>query len=112
MTVIPDLLGIPISSLREMNILLHLRHENIVELKEIVVGKSLDRQVSDVYLNYLHFHFLSLQKVTHLCEVFVIWVVCCSIFLVMEYCEQDLASLLDNMQSPFSEAQVILHIFR
>lgn len=27
-------------------------------------------------------------------------------FLVMEYCEQDLASLLDNMQAPFSEAQV------
>ncbi|XP_035680341.1 cyclin-dependent kinase 10-like isoform X1 [Branchiostoma floridae] len=29
-----------------------------------------------------------------------------SIFLVMEYCEQDLASLLDNMDTPFSEAQV------
>lgn len=29
-----------------------------------------------------------------------------SIFLVMEYCEQDLASLLDNMQTPFTESQV------
>ena len=29
-----------------------------------------------------------------------------SIFLVMAYCEQDLASLLDNMQNPFSESQV------
>jgi cyclin-dependent kinase 10 len=29
-----------------------------------------------------------------------------SIFLVMSYCEQDLASLLDNMQTPFSESQV------
>lgn len=29
-----------------------------------------------------------------------------SIFLVMEYCEQDLASLLDNMQQPFTESQV------
>ncbi|CAH1780024.1 unnamed protein product [Owenia fusiformis] len=63
--------GIPISGLREMTILLNLRHDNIVELREIVVGKSLD-----------------------------------SMFLVMEYCEQDLASLLDNMQAPFSEAQV------
>ncbi|KAK2141393.1 hypothetical protein LSH36_1109g00033 [Paralvinella palmiformis] len=63
--------GLPISALREINILLILRHENIVELMEIAVGKSLD-----------------------------------SIFLVMKYCEQDLASLLDNMQSPFSEAQV------
>lgn len=30
----------------------------------------------------------------------------CSIFLVMGYCEQDLASLLENMPTPFSEAQV------
>lgn len=29
-----------------------------------------------------------------------------SIFLVMEYCEQDLASLLDNMQKPFLETHV------
>lgn len=29
-----------------------------------------------------------------------------SIFLVMEYCEQDLASLLDNMTSPFQESQI------
>lgn len=33
-------------------------------------------------------------------------ILCCSIFLAMEYCEQDLASLLDNMQAPFSESQV------
>uniref|UniRef100_A0A4W3IXJ7 Cyclin-dependent kinase 10 n=1 Tax=Callorhinchus milii TaxID=7868 RepID=A0A4W3IXJ7_CALMI len=63
--------GIPISSLREINLLLKVRHPNIVELKEVVVGTHLD-----------------------------------SIFLVMGYCEQDLASLLENMQSPFSEAQV------
>ncbi|XP_014675835.1 PREDICTED: cyclin-dependent kinase 10-like [Priapulus caudatus] len=63
--------GIPVSGLREINILLNLRQENIVQLKEVAVGKSLD-----------------------------------SIFLVMEYCEQDLASLLDNMNSPFSESQV------
>ena len=31
----------------------------------------------------------------------------CSIFLLMSYCEQDLASLLDNMQKPFTEAQVV-----
>lgn len=63
--------GIPLSGLREINILLNVRHENIVQLKEVVVGKSLD-----------------------------------SLFLVMEYCEQDLASLLDNMPAPFSESQV------
>ena len=63
--------GLPVSSLREINILLNLRHKNIVELKEVVVGRRLD-----------------------------------SLFLVMEYCEQDLASLLDNMTSNFTEAQV------
>jgi len=35
----------PISVLREINILLNLRHENIVQLKEAVVGKSLERLV-------------------------------------------------------------------
>uniref|UniRef100_A0A914HXZ0 cyclin-dependent kinase n=1 Tax=Globodera rostochiensis TaxID=31243 RepID=A0A914HXZ0_GLORO len=37
------------------------------------------------------------------------------IFLVMEYCDQDLASLLDNMNSPFTEAQIkclLLQLFR
>ncbi|XP_055001019.1 cyclin-dependent kinase 10 isoform X2 [Sorex araneus] len=63
--------GVPISSLREITLLLRLRHPNIVELKEVVVGNHLE-----------------------------------SIFLVMGYCEQDLASLLENMPTPFSEAQV------
>ncbi|XP_022199786.1 cyclin-dependent kinase 10-like [Nilaparvata lugens] len=63
--------GMPLSGLREISVLLRCNHENIVQLKEVVVGKSLE-----------------------------------SIFLAMEYCEQDLASLLDNMQNPFSESQV------
>jgi len=63
--------GIPVSGLREISILLNCNHENIVRVREIAVGRSLE-----------------------------------SIFLVMAYCEQDLASLLDNMQNPFSESQV------
>uniref|UniRef100_A0A8I3MRK1 Cyclin dependent kinase 10 n=2 Tax=Canis lupus familiaris TaxID=9615 RepID=A0A8I3MRK1_CANLF len=72
--------GVPISSLREITLLLRLRHPNIVELKEVVVGTHLE-----------------------------------SIFLVMGYCEQDLASLLENMPTPFSEAQVkciVLQVLR
>jgi hypothetical protein len=38
--------------------------------------------------------------------IIVILFLVCSLFLVMEYCEQDLASLLDNMAAPFSESQV------
>jgi cyclin-dependent kinase 10 len=63
--------GFPVSGLREIQVLLSSNHENVVRLKEVVVGKSLE-----------------------------------SIFLVMDYCEQDLASLLDNMDAPFSESQV------
>lgn len=63
--------GFPVGGLREIQVLLASKHENIVRLKEVVVGRSLE-----------------------------------SIFLVMEYCEQDLASLLDNMDAPFSESQV------
>ena len=65
--------GLPISSLREINLLLKMRHKNIVELNEVVVGRKLD-----------------------------------SIFLVMEYVDQDLASLLDNMTNHFTEAQVAI----
>lgn len=63
--------GLPISGLREIQILLGCCHENIVRLNEVVVGRSLE-----------------------------------SIFVSMEYCEQDLASLLDNMSTPFTESQV------
>lgn len=63
--------GMPISGLREIMLLQTCKHPNVVSLKEVVVGRSLE-----------------------------------SIFLVMEYCEQDLASLLDNMQTRFMEAQV------
>lgn len=57
--------------LREISILQKLKHHNIVNLKEIVVGKTLE-----------------------------------SIFLVMEYCEQDLQTVIENMDTPFNESQV------
>ncbi|XP_020800658.1 cyclin-dependent kinase 10 [Drosophila serrata] len=63
--------GLPVSGLREIMILKQCKHENIVRLREVVVGKSLD-----------------------------------SIFLVMDFCEQDLASVLDNMSQPFTESEV------
>ncbi|CAL4121847.1 unnamed protein product, partial [Meganyctiphanes norvegica] len=63
--------GMPVSGLREIMLLQACNHQNIVCLKEVVVGRSLD-----------------------------------SIFLVMEYCEHDLGSLLDNMSTPFQESHV------
>lgn len=35
--------GLPVSGLREISVLLSCRHENIVQLKEVVVGRSLER---------------------------------------------------------------------
>lgn len=84
-------LGIPVSGLREIQILMSCSHENIVRLKEVVVGRSLERFDTKCYAGRLHLFYSFLF---------------CSIFVAMEYCEQDLASLLDNMTAPFSESQV------
>ncbi|XP_065891024.1 cyclin-dependent kinase 10-like [Dysidea avara] len=63
--------GLPICSIREISLLMKLKHDNIVQLTDVVVGSDLD-----------------------------------SMFLVMNYCEQDLASLIDHMKKPFTESQV------
>lgn len=62
--------GFPVTSLREIYTLLLCRHENIVNVKEIVVGGD--------------------SK---------------SVFIVMDYVEHDLKSLLDQMKNPFSVAE-------
>ena len=35
--------GFPITSIREFNILLALRHENIVRVKRVVMGQDIDK---------------------------------------------------------------------
>jgi cyclin-dependent kinase 10 len=52
--------GLPISSIREINLLKSLCHTNIINVLDVVVGKQLDH-----------------------------------IFLVMEYCDYDLAYIMD-----------------
>ena len=59
--------GVPMTTLREITLLRRLQHENIVSLKEVVVGSKLN-----------------------------------SMFLAFEYCEHDMAQLLDTMSKPFS----------
>ncbi len=63
--------GFPLTSLREINILLSFRHPNIVNVTEVVVGNSLD-----------------------------------SVFMVMEFMEHDLRSLLDDMRAPYAISEV------
>ena len=63
--------GFPITSLREINTLLKSGHENIVGVKEIVVGSNMDK-----------------------------------IYIVMEYVEHDLKSLMESMKQPFLLGEV------
>ncbi|KAJ3284671.1 Cyclin-dependent kinase 11A [Borealophlyctis nickersoniae] len=63
--------GFPVTSLREIHTLLLAKHPNIVNVKEIVVTKSLS-----------------------------------GIFIVMEFVEHDLKSLMENMQTPFLQSEI------
>lgn len=67
--------GFPITSLREIHTLMMARHENIVHVREIVVGDTLTQ-----------------------------------IFIVMDFIEHDLKTLLTTMRTPFlaSEIKTIL----
>ncbi|KAA1066952.1 hypothetical protein PGT21_011800 [Puccinia graminis f. sp. tritici] len=67
--------GFPITSLREIHTLMMARHENIVHVREIVVGDTLTQ-----------------------------------IFIVMDFIEHDLKTLLSTMRTPFlaSEVKTIL----
>ncbi|KAI8917860.1 cyclin-dependent kinase 10 [Powellomyces hirtus] len=56
--------GMPLSSLREISLLKKIRHENVVEVRDVVVGNELE-----------------------------------NIFMVMEYCQQDMGNLMDNVIS-------------
>jgi cell division cycle 2-like len=68
--------GFPITALREVSLLLATRHPNIVHVREVVVGSTLDK-----------------------------------IYMVMEYAEHDLRSILERMRHPYSQSEVksIMH---
>jgi len=68
--------GFPITSLREIKILLTFKHPNIVDVKEVVVGNNLN-----------------------------------SIFIVMEFVDHDIKSLMEEMTKPFlpSEVKCLMH---
>lgn len=67
--------GFPLTAFREINILLELSHPNIIKVREIVVGSSMDK-----------------------------------VYMVMDYCENDLRACMRNNRQSFSTAEVmILH---
>lgn len=64
-------LGFPITSLREVQVLMEARHPHIVELKEMVVGDTINH-----------------------------------VYLVMEFVEHDLKTLLTTMRTPFLLSEI------
>ncbi|ESK98352.1 cmgc cdk pitslre protein kinase [Moniliophthora roreri MCA 2997] len=63
--------GFPITALREINALMSCRHENVVGIREVVVGDTLTQ-----------------------------------VFVVMDFIEHDLKSLLTVMPSPFLQSEI------
>ncbi|KAF7339920.1 Cyclin-dependent kinase 11B [Mycena venus] len=63
--------GFPITALREVNALMSCRHENVVGIREVVVGDTLTQ-----------------------------------VFVVMDFIEHDLKSLLHLMPSPFLQSEI------
>ncbi|KAJ4486323.1 Pkinase-domain-containing protein [Lentinula aciculospora] len=63
--------GFPITALREINALMACRHENVVGIREVVVGDTLTQ-----------------------------------VFIVMDFIEHDLKSLLTLMPSPFLQSEI------
>lgn len=80
--------GFPVTCLRELKILKRLEHPNIVKLKEVVTGSSLDRRACTWMMHVV----MSV----------------CSVFLVFEYCDHDFSKLI--MRSPNSRTFTISQI--
>ncbi|KAM0471616.1 hypothetical protein ACHAPX_009273 [Trichoderma viride] len=67
--------GLPVTGLREIQILKRCQHRNVVKLEEVVVGNDIGRPDN-------------------------------SIFIVLEFVEHDLKSILDDMPEPFLSSEV------
>uniref|UniRef100_A0A3P9H4W7 Cyclin-dependent kinase 10 n=1 Tax=Oryzias latipes TaxID=8090 RepID=A0A3P9H4W7_ORYLA len=81
------------------------RSNEIVALKKVRMDKERDGE----FLSGVEPHIslcVTKRHVFHALDLLFLCVFLLSLFLVMSYCEQDLASLLENMQTPFSETQV------
>lgn len=76
--------GFPVTAIRELKMLSSLRHENIVNLKEIVTGQNQNRNQS--------------ARNKH------------EIYMVFEYVDHDLTGLMDTPDVKFTEAHVKTYV--
>lgn len=82
--------GFPITALREVNALMSCRHENVVGIREVVVGDTLTQYV----LNTVPFLVCFINQIVS------------RVFVVMDFIEHDLKSLLTVMPSPFLQSEI------
>lgn len=80
--------GFPITALREVNSLMMCKHENVVGIREVVVGDTLTQYV----------HTISASPLTLRCYT--------RVFIVMDFIEHDLKTLLTVMPSPFLQSEI------
>ena len=89
-----DIEGFPMTVLREIQLLKQLRHENIVGLQDVVVGRTRDRWSASTARCFCLERTLTSLRATG------------RVFLQFEYCEHDLATLLDQMKHRFAESEI------
>jgi len=87
--------GIPVTGLREIQTLTDCEHPNIVALREVVVGEDTKKIEKYVILS-IYFPFYLKEW---LLMVF-------SIFLVLDFLEHDLKTLLEEMPEPFLTSEI------
>jgi len=80
--------GFPITALREINALISCRHDNVVAIREVVVGETLTQYAYFVRATYCHQRSIA------------------RVFVVMDFIEHDLKSLLTIMPSPFLQSEI------
>ncbi|TVY14199.1 Cyclin-dependent kinase 11B, partial [Lachnellula arida] len=93
--------GVPVTGLREIQTLMDCEHINIVGLREVVVGEDTRKIEKYDYALFLLL-FMDLQD--------TILTQRNSIFLVLDFLEHDLKTLLEDMPEPFlpSETKTLL----
>ena len=111
--------GFPITSLREINTLLISQHENVVTVREIVVGSNMDKiyigkqnTAKSNYYKHYGMKYRPSEILTQLNAFFIKWnnndifrwiveykqQIYIAFFLVMDFVEHDLKSLMETMR--------------
>ncbi|KAL8272831.1 hypothetical protein Esti_003218 [Eimeria stiedai] len=84
--------GLPRGALREITLLKRMQHPNIIELIEVAVGPDISRARRPTPQELRDEGFLFCGN--------------CYVYLVFEFCERDLAELVEERQVPFGPGEI------